>query len=165
MTIGGLGASGYRPMRAITSAKFSPAALTSTMTWPGPGTGSGRSSTRSTEGSPWLVMTTARMTPRILVPGGHRLERRGPPLEQGERRDVGRQEARVDASEHARERVLARHRERRSRRRQDRRLRRGGRRRQHGEDQELVERAPEDVAPEHAEHVVGVVGEELGPAV
>src|SRR3954447_21681726 len=54
-------------MRAMTSAKFSPAALTSTRTWPGPGTGSGRSWTSSTSGPPCLVMTIARMGATLLV--------------------------------------------------------------------------------------------------
>src|SRR3954462_1841618 len=62
MTIGGLGASGYIPIRAITSAKFSPAARTSMTTSPSPACGSGRSSTFSTDGSPWAVLTTARMS-------------------------------------------------------------------------------------------------------
>src|SRR4051794_10776000 len=47
-------------MRAMTSAKFSPAALTSMATSSGPGCGSGRSSTLRTSGPPCLVMTTAR---------------------------------------------------------------------------------------------------------
>src|SRR3954454_16735209 len=52
-------------MRAMTSAKFRPAARTSTRTWPGPGTGSGRSWTCRTSGPPCLVMTTARMPPTL----------------------------------------------------------------------------------------------------
>src|SRR5262245_57125866 len=43
------------------SAKLMPAALTAIRTWPGPTGGSGRSSTRSTSGGPWRVMTTARI--------------------------------------------------------------------------------------------------------
>src|SRR5436189_5665130 len=62
MTIGGLGASGYMPIRAITSAKFRPAARTSTMTSPSAACGSGRSWTCRTDGSPWEVVTTARMS-------------------------------------------------------------------------------------------------------
>ena len=55
-----------------------------------------------------------------------------------DRREARRQVARMDVREAARDRPLARHRERRARGRQDRRLRRGRRRRQHGEDQQLV---------------------------
>src|SRR3954469_4957943 len=75
-------------MRAMTSAKFRPAAWTSTRTWPGPGAGSGRCSTRSTEGSPWLVMTTARTARRILIARGHghRWRRRRRALEEPGRR-------------------------------------------------------------------------------
>src|ERR1700726_165163 len=47
-------------MRAITSAKLTPAAATSILTSPGPIGGSGRSSTASTLGGPCLVITTAR---------------------------------------------------------------------------------------------------------
>src|ERR1700674_2718265 len=57
-TQGGLGASGYRPIRAMTSAKFTPAAATSIRSCPGPSSGSGRSCTSSTPGPPCLVMTT-----------------------------------------------------------------------------------------------------------
>src|SRR4051794_39027379 len=57
-------------MRAMTSAKFSPAALTSMATSSGPGRGSGRSSTRRTSGPPCLVMTTAR-TSRTLPADVH----------------------------------------------------------------------------------------------
>src|SRR4051812_14407600 len=77
MIIGGLGASWYSPMRAITSAKLRPAALTSTTTWPSAATGSGRSSTRSTEVSPCEVLTTARIARWILDPDGRlRMARR-----------------------------------------------------------------------------------------
>src|SRR4029453_5632706 len=58
---GGLGASGYRPCRAITSAKFSPAACTRTRTWPGPTCGSGVSRTANVSGPPVLVIQTARI--------------------------------------------------------------------------------------------------------
>src|SRR3954454_18964867 len=49
----------------MTSAKLMPDALTSIRAWPGPGWGSGRSWTCRTEGSPCLVMTTARMAPTL----------------------------------------------------------------------------------------------------
>src|SRR3954452_8410478 len=45
----------------MTSAKFTPAAPTSIRTRPGPATGSGRSCTWRTDGSPCWVRTTARM--------------------------------------------------------------------------------------------------------
>src|SRR3954452_22272254 len=98
MTIGGLGASGYMPMRAITSAKFSPAALTSTTTWSPLATGSGRSSTRSTEGSPCPVVTTARMTAMLDVSGQQRRIRLlGAPLPERAGQQRARQEHREDA--------------------------------------------------------------------
>src|SRR4051812_36894435 len=97
MIIGGLGASWYSPMRAITSAKFSPAALTSTTTWPSPATGSGRSSTRSTEVSPCEVLTTAR-TYRTL---GQQLRRclLGAPVPEGPGQQRTGDEHRDDAGE------------------------------------------------------------------
>src|SRR4051812_10300603 len=95
MTMGGLGASGYRPMRAITSAKFSPAALTSTITSPSRATGSGRSSTRSTEVSPWPVLTTARMDETLGEQLGRRLL--GAPLPER----TGQQHARDEHRDHA----------------------------------------------------------------
>src|SRR3954469_6636868 len=96
MTIGGLGASGYRPMRAITSAKFRPAALTSTTTWSSLATGSGRSSTRSTDGSPCSVVMTARIRTMLGEQVGRCLLGAPPP----ERRR--QQHARHEHREHAR---------------------------------------------------------------
>src|SRR5215469_5879440 len=60
---GGLGASGYSPCRAITSAKLSPAACTRTRTWPGPGCGSGVSRTARTSGPPLFMIQMARIRP------------------------------------------------------------------------------------------------------
>src|SRR3954447_5767891 len=70
----------------MTSAKFSPAAATSTRTCPAPSAGSGRSWTCRTSGGPCLVMTTARMAPTLTVEQARRrdlaleLEERGMPV-------------------------------------------------------------------------------------
>src|SRR3954454_12096129 len=69
------------PCRAMTSAKFSPAAPTSTRTWPGPTTGSGRSWTARTSGPPNFVMTTARMAPTLSLEQPRR-RHLGPPREE-----------------------------------------------------------------------------------
>ena len=78
-----------------------------------------------------------------------------------DRRDARREVARMDLGERLRQRAVARHRERRARRRQDRRLRRGRRGGEHGDDQQLVPRRAEHVLAERAEHVVGVVVQEV----
>ena len=59
----------------------------------------------------------------------------------------------MDVAEAFRHRFGARHRERRSSRRQDRRLGRGGRRGEHGDDQELVQRRSEHFRAQGGEHV------------
>src|SRR5438270_14036133 len=60
-------------MRAITSAKLTPAAATSILTSPGPIVGSGRSCTASTLGGPCLVITTARTRESLYEARGHAL--------------------------------------------------------------------------------------------
>src|SRR6516225_3136113 len=60
MTHGSLGASGYSPCAAITSAKFSPAARTRIRTWPGPGSGSAVSRTSRPSGPPAQVVFQQR---------------------------------------------------------------------------------------------------------
>src|ERR1700722_10089306 len=50
------------------SMKLTPAAATSTTTWPGPAMGSGRSPRTMTSGPPSSLTTIARMTPRPFAP-------------------------------------------------------------------------------------------------
>src|SRR3954464_2316666 len=72
-----------------------------------------------------------------------------------------RLEAWVDVAERLGQRAPPCHREASARRGQDRRLRGGSRRAQHRDDQQLVQRRAEDLAAQDAEHVVGVVDQQL----
>ena len=82
-----------------------------------------------------------------------------------QRRDVGRQIARVDPSEDLGDRAEACHRQRRPGGRQDRRLGRRRGRGQHRDDQDLVERRAEHRPAERAEDVIAVVLQEGGAGV
>src|SRR5689334_22306042 len=58
----------------MTSARLTPAATTSTSTWPGPASGSGTSARTRLSASPGSGIVMARMGPTLLT-GGHRVHR------------------------------------------------------------------------------------------
>src|ERR1700730_4332899 len=65
------GGGGYLPCRCMMSGRLTPAAATRMRTSPARGSGTGRSTSRSTSGPPNPAISIARMTTHLYYPDSH----------------------------------------------------------------------------------------------